>query len=162
MKTKTLCCLSFLPSSFFQNLLELIDAFVNPFDFFWLYLLWHQKLLYLVAPFTGKQVLKRRSSNGSAVGPPGQSMYIICSPLMLQHIKVSSVIASLNWLFSSRLLASLLFKSFLTNDQAILSSISLLQYFFNSDKSFSSSSMNRFRYLYRFYLLAVEIYLMLW
>ena len=61
-------------------------------------LLWHQKILYLVAPFMGKQVLKRRSSNGSAVGPPGQSIYTICSPLMLQHIKFSSVIASVNWL----------------------------------------------------------------
>ena len=66
-------------------------------------LLWHQKILYLVAPFMGKQVLKRRSSNGSAVGPPGQSIYTICSPLMLQHIKFSSVIASLNWLVPSRL-----------------------------------------------------------
>ena len=65
MKTKTLCCLSFLPSSFFQILLELIDAFVNPFDFFWLYLLWHQKLLYLVAPFMGKQVLKRQLPDDS-------------------------------------------------------------------------------------------------
>ena len=99
MKTKTLCCLSFLPSSFFQNLLELIDAFVNPFDFFWLYLLWHQKLLYLVAPFMGKQVLKRQRPDGLVTaGLPGQSIYIICSPLMLQHIKLSSVIASLNWL----------------------------------------------------------------
>ena len=34
MKTRTLCCLSFPPSSFFQILLELIDSFVNPFDFF--------------------------------------------------------------------------------------------------------------------------------
>ena len=102
MKTRTLCCLSFPPSSFFQILLELIDSFVNPFDFFCLYLLWHQKLLYLVAPFMGKQVLKRQRPDGLVTaGLPGYSIYIICSPLMLQHIKFSSVIASLNWLVPS-------------------------------------------------------------
>ena len=98
MKTRTLCCLSFPPSSFFQILLELIDSFVNPFDFFCLYLLWHQKLLYLVAPFMGKQVLKRQRPDGLVTaGLPGYSIYIICSPLMLQHIEVFYVIASLNW-----------------------------------------------------------------
>ena len=87
---------------FIRLLLELIRLLL---ELLWLLLelilldlLWHQKILYLVAPFMGKQVLKRRSSNGSAVGPPGQSIYIICSPLMLQHIKFSSVIASVNWL----------------------------------------------------------------
>ena len=92
---------------FIRLLLELIRLLL---ELLWLLLelilldlLWHQKILYLVAPFMGKQVLKRRSSNGSAVGPPGQSIYTICSPLMLQHIKFSSVIASLNWLVPSRL-----------------------------------------------------------
>ena len=74
-------------------LLELIRLFL------WLPLLWHQKLLYLVAPFMGKQVLKRQRPDGLVTaGLPGYSIYIICSPLMLQHIEVFYIIASFNWL----------------------------------------------------------------
>ena len=37
----------------------------------------------------GKQVLKRQRPDGLVTaGLPGYSIYIICSPLMLQHIEV--------------------------------------------------------------------------